>query len=49
MKIKDIKTDRLVIRAFTKDEAIWAYKIWNDPEMGKYLRMKQWKKWIVNT
>ena len=37
MKIKDIKTDRLVIRAFTKDDAIWAYKIWNDPEMGKYL------------
>ena len=37
MKIKNIKTRRLLIRAFTKDDAIWAYKIWNDPEMGKYL------------
>lgn len=37
MKIKDIKTDRLLIRAFTKDDAVWVYKIWNNPEMGKYL------------
>lgn len=20
-----------------KDDALWAYHIWNDPEMGKYL------------
>lgn len=37
MKINSIETDRLLIRCFTKDDALWAYKIWNDPEMGKYL------------
>ncbi len=37
MKIGPIKTQRLVLRGFTKDDALWAYHIWNDPEMGKYL------------
>lgn len=37
MKIECIETPRLLIRGFTKDDAIWAYEIWNDPEMGKYL------------
>lgn len=37
MKIENIETSRLLIRGFTKDDALWAYKIWNDPEMGKYL------------
>ena len=37
MKIENIETSRLLIRGFTKDDALWAYKIWNDPDMGKYL------------
>ncbi len=37
MKINTIETDRMLIRGFTKDDALWAYQIWNDPEMGKYL------------
>ncbi len=37
MKIPPIKTQRLILRGFTKDDALWAYHIWNDPEMGKYL------------
>lgn len=37
MKIEDIETPRLLIRGFTKEDALWAYKIWNDPDMGKYL------------
>lgn len=37
MRIDVIETDRMLIRGFTKDDALWAYKIWNDPEMGKYL------------
>ena len=30
-------TQRLILRGFTKDDALWTYHIWNDPEMGKYL------------
>lgn len=37
MKIKNIETSRLLLRGFTKDDALWAYSIWNDKEMGKYL------------
>lgn len=37
MKIKTIETSRLELRGFTKDDALWAYSIWNDPEMGRYL------------
>lgn len=37
MKIKTIETSRLALRNFTKDDAIWAFCIWNDPEMGMYL------------
>lgn len=37
MKINDIETSRLLLRGFTKEDALWAYSIWNDPEMGKYL------------
>lgn len=37
MKINNIETPRLLLRGFTKDDALWAYSIWNDPEMGKYL------------
>lgn len=37
MKIEPIETQRLILRGFTKDDALWAYHIWNDPEMGKYL------------
>ena len=37
MKIKNIETSRLILRGFTKDDALWAYSIWNNPEMGKYL------------
>lgn len=37
MKIQPIETARLILRGFTKEDALWAYHIWNDPEMGKYL------------
>ena len=37
MKISLIETQRLILRGFTKDDALWAYRIWNDPEMGQYL------------
>lgn len=37
MKINDIETPRLLLRGFTKEDALWAYSIWNDPEMGQYL------------
>ncbi len=37
MKFTPIKTKRLILRGFTKDDALWAYHIWNDPEMGQYL------------
>lgn len=37
MKIHPIETPRLILRGFTKDDALWAYSIWNDPEMGQYL------------
>lgn len=37
MKIKSIETSRLLLRGFTKDDALWAYSIWNNPEMGQYL------------
>ena len=37
MKIENIETPRLLIRGFTKDDALWAYKIWNNPDIGKYL------------
>ena len=35
VKIKPIETPRLTLRGFTKEDAIWAYSIWNDPEMGR--------------
>ena len=37
MKINDIETPRFILRGFTKDDALWAYSIWNNPEMGQYL------------
>ncbi len=37
MKIDEIVTKRLRLRGFTKDDAVWAYSIWNDPQMGQYL------------
>lgn len=37
MKIEPIHTLRLTLRGFAKEDALWAYKIWNDPEMGEYL------------
>ena len=37
MKINDIETPRLLLRGFTKEDALWAYRIWNNPEMGQYL------------
>lgn len=37
MRINDIETARFLLRGFTKDDALWAYNIWNNPEMGKYL------------
>jgi len=37
MKINNIETPRLILRGFTKEDAMWAYSIWNNPEMGQYL------------
>lgn len=37
MKIEPILTERLMLRGFTKEDALWAFHIWNDPEMGRYL------------
>lgn len=37
MKIESIESPRLIIRSFVKEDAFWAYQIWNDPEMGEYL------------
>ena len=37
MKINDIETPRLLLKGFTKEDALWAYSIWNNPEMGQYL------------
>ena len=37
MKINEIETSRLLLRNFTKEDALWEYHIWNDSEMGKYL------------
>lgn len=37
MKIESIRTSRLILRGFTKEDALWAYSIWNDPEMGEFL------------
>lgn len=37
MKIGEIKTPRLFLRGFAKEDARFAMSIWNDPEMGEYL------------
>lgn len=37
MKIEVIETPRLLLSGFTKDDALWAYSIWNNPEMNQYL------------
>lgn len=38
MKIKTIETKRLYLRGFEKEDARFAISIWNDSEMGEYLR-----------
>lgn len=38
MKIEVIETDRLYLRGFEKSDARFAVSIWNDPEMGEYLK-----------
>lgn len=37
MKIERIETERLYLRGFEKEDALFAISIWNDPEMGEYL------------
>lgn len=37
MKIEPIMTERLMLRGFVKEDALWAFHIWNVPEMGRYL------------
>ncbi len=37
MYINPIKTKRLILRSFKKDDALWVYNIWNNPEMGEFL------------
>ena len=35
--VHSIETSRLIIREFTKEDALFAASIWNDPTMGEYL------------
>jgi len=37
MRIDNIETLNFILRGFTKEDAMWAYSIWNNPEMGQYL------------
>lgn len=37
MQVETIETDRLYLRSFRKEDALFAVSIWNDPEMGEYL------------
>lgn len=37
MRIEPIRTERLVLRGFTKEDARFAISIWNDKDMGQYL------------
>lgn len=37
MKIEPIGTPRLWLRGFEKDDAEFAFSVWNDREMGQYL------------
>lgn len=37
MRVETIETERLYLRGFQKEDAIFAISIWNDPEMGEYL------------
>ena len=37
MQVETIETERLCLRGFRKEDALFAISIWNDPEMGEYL------------
>ena len=37
MRVETMETDRLYLRGFQKEDAVFAISIWNDPEMGEYL------------
>ncbi len=37
MRAETIETERLYLRGFQKEDAMFGISIWNDPEMGKYL------------
>ncbi len=37
MQVERIETERLYLRGFRKEDALFAISIWNDPEMGEYL------------
>lgn len=37
MQVETIETERLYLRGFQREDAIFAISIWNDPEMGEYL------------
>ena len=37
MRVEIIETERLYLRGFQKEDAVFAISIWNDPEMGEYL------------
>ena len=37
MRVETIETERLILRGFQKEDAVFAISIWNDPEMGEYL------------
>ena len=37
MRVETLETERLYLRGFQKEDAIFAISIWNDPEIGEYL------------
>ncbi|MDE7282425.1 MAG: GNAT family N-acetyltransferase [Lachnospiraceae bacterium] len=37
MRVETIETERLYLRGFQKEDALFAIGIWNNPEMGEYL------------
>lgn len=43
MKTNDIITDRLILRSMTLDDVDFLAKLWNEPEVSKYLNVQAYK------
>lgn len=44
MQVETIETERLYLRGFQKEDAVFAIGIWNDPEMGETDMRPRWQK-----